>query len=473
MKKRLLSLLLCLVLVLMTTPFFVSAEPLFTEHLTAIEADSVFNTDGYASLKINEIYTDEDFELESMPKSALADKDGNMVFPYKETWLRYYYDTASGVVSLVDSDYNIQHYTYTKNESSDGSTVITDGGVGSVGGWGDDYISTPEQPAYYDMSGVVIKNSGFSGGTPMRNGYALVLENLPEDERYLYMHDDTFGTYEVWSTLKLIDKAGNTVYTFPESFGVPAGGKGDVFWGETVYLSSATPYSDERIGCCYRSPSDWSDSYCQYVDINGQTVLENVNTCFAFSEGLAVVGTSEGNTYGYIDKTGKIVIACRFDKADGFQNGYAGVGIDDKYGYIDQAGDVIIPLEYDNVYGAGDGFFSVVRNEKCGLVDVNNKVVIPFEYDDISSCENGVCYAIKDRKLVIFTLNNSQAAVGDASGDGVVNMKDVLAVRKFVAGIAVGGFNETAADVNKDGAVNMKDVLLVRKFIAGIIKELG
>ena len=63
--------------------------------------------------------------------------------------------------------------------------------------------------------------------------------------------------------------------------------------------------------------------------------------------------------------------------------------------------------------------------------------------------------------------------IGDANGDGVVNMKDVLAVRKFVAGIAVGGFNEAAAVVNKDGAVNMKDVLMVRKFIAGLVTELG
>ena len=57
---------------------------------------------------------------------------------------------------------------------------------------------------------------------------------------------------------------------------------------------------------------------------------------------------------------------------------------------------------------------------------------------------------------------------GDANGDGTVNMKDVLLLRKHLAGIAVSGLDEQASDVNDDGAVNMKDVLSLRKYLAGI-----
>ena len=57
---------------------------------------------------------------------------------------------------------------------------------------------------------------------------------------------------------------------------------------------------------------------------------------------------------------------------------------------------------------------------------------------------------------------------GDANGDGAVNMKDVLILRKFLAGIDV-SYVEFNSDVNGDGAVNMKDVLILRKFLAGII----
>ena len=61
---------------------------------------------------------------------------------------------------------------------------------------------------------------------------------------------------------------------------------------------------------------------------------------------------------------------------------------------------------------------------------------------------------------------------GDANGDNTVNMKDVLTIRKYVAGIAT-SIDLVAADTNGDGVVNMKDVLTVRKFVAGIIKDIN
>ncbi len=54
---------------------------------------------------------------------------------------------------------------------------------------------------------------------------------------------------------------------------------------------------------------------------------------------------------------------------------------------------------------------------------------------------------------------------GDANGDGVVNMKDVLAVRKYVAEMET-ELDFAAADINRDEAVNMKDVLAVRQIVA-------
>lgn len=60
---------------------------------------------------------------------------------------------------------------------------------------------------------------------------------------------------------------------------------------------------------------------------------------------------------------------------------------------------------------------------------------------------------------------------GDANGDGVVNMKDVLTVRKYLADMEVYIVLE-AADCYTDDAVNTKDVLALRQFIANLIQEL-
>ena len=73
--------------------------------------------------------------------------------------------------------------------------------------------------------------------------------------------------------------------------------------------------------------------------------------------------------------------------------------------------------------------------------------------------------------LCCFSLSASAATIklGDANGDGEVNMKDVLLVRKYMAGSAV-EMDMLAADATDDGAVNMKDVLAIRKHVAGIEK---
>lgn len=70
---------------------------------------------------------------------------------------------------------------------------------------------------------------------------------------------------------------------------------------------------------------------------------------------------------------------------------------------------------------------------------------------------------------VNFSVSGDQGKIGDANSDGSVNMKDVLVMRKYIAGMAV-TIDLDAADVNFDGRINMKDVLLMRKQIAGIVE---
>ena len=73
---------------------------------TDIKADGVFNTGGYASLKIKENYD----AYPSDPQAALVDRNGNFIMPYKYTWLEYYYD--DGIISLIG---DAPYYAYNRN----------------------------------------------------------------------------------------------------------------------------------------------------------------------------------------------------------------------------------------------------------------------------------------------------------------------------------------------------------------------
>jgi hypothetical protein len=58
-----------------------------------------------------------------------------------------------------------------------------------------------------------------------------------------------------------------------------------------------------------------------------------------FSEGLAAARVKE--QVGYIDKTGKTVIAPQFDDAWAFEDGLALIRVGDKFGYIDKRGQLV------------------------------------------------------------------------------------------------------------------------------------
>jgi hypothetical protein len=69
-----------------------------------------------------------------------------------------------------------------------------------------------------------------------------------------------------------------------------------------------------------------------------------------FSEGLAVV-RADDRKFGYIDKSGKIVIPPQFLYARPFSEGLAVVANDQfAFGYIDKQGKAVIPLTLHNVY---------------------------------------------------------------------------------------------------------------------------
>ena len=67
---------------------------------------------------------------------------------------------------------------------------------------------------------------------------------------------------------------------------------------------------------------------------------------------------------------------------------------------------------------------------------------------------------------VFSTLCFAAETAGDANVDQNVNLKDVLVLRQYLAGLAQ-LTSVPHADVNGDGEVNMKDVLMLRRYLLG------
>ncbi len=109
---------------------------------------------------------------------------------------------------------------------------------------------------------------------------------------------------------------------------------------------------------------------------------------------------TRNSKYGYIDRTGKIIIPAKFENASDFSEGLAIVYTGKKLGsgYINRTGKIVIPankFEYGGDFSEGLAVVSI--SEKYGCIDKNGNLVIPARFKWIGDFKNGVAKARIDQ----------------------------------------------------------------------------
>ncbi len=99
------------------------------------------------------------------------------------------------------------------------------------------------------------------------------------------------------------------------------------------------------------------------MDGSGKTIEARYVYATEFSEGLAAAAVSDYRKMGYIDKTGKMVIAEQYSSAAPFYEGLARVRTDSGFGFIDREGNEVIPCQYHWAGYFRDGKTYVTDNE--------------------------------------------------------------------------------------------------------------
>ena len=112
--------------------------------------------------------------------------------------------------------------------------------------------------------------------------------------------------------------------------------------------------------------------------------------CPNFSEGLAWVCNKDGK-FGYIDKTGQVVIPFRYEAAyeegmemyyqepcHDFHDGLARIWdkTTDKYGYIDREGNEVFPCQFENAEDLSEGLAVVILDGKYGFIDAKGNCTL-------------------------------------------------------------------------------------------------
>ena len=181
---------------------------------------------------------------------------------------------------------------------------------------------------YVDKTGEVVIPIQFSSAGSVSNGLARV--------------SDSAGT-------KFLDKSGKAVIDVGNSHAT----------GE--FCEGLAPMRIDRS----HAGKGW---LTRFIDRQGKTALSVDGWADEFREGMAVVtggeAQSNGNSsYGYIDRTGKVVIHPQFGEAHPFSEGLAAVrtrkttvyGKGDTWGYIDRTGNYQIEAIYNEAHAFRGG----------------------------------------------------------------------------------------------------------------------
>jgi len=198
-----------------------------------------------------------------------------------------------------------------------------------------------------------------------------------------------------------------------------------------------------------------------YIDKTGKIVIKpQFEYAYNFSEGLAVIGKGRKTSYsceryGYIDENGEIVIETIFDYATPFHNGLAEVEINKNWGVIDKRGEwVIKPLfHFLGEFSEGLALAKVAENEKYCYIDKFGTIVIkPQDWGWVQSFSEGLARI----EMRGYGQKGKQGYI-DKTGKIVIEPQFEEA-RCFSEGLAAVylGYDKGYAYIDKTGSVVMK-----------------
>lgn len=269
-------------------------------------------------------------------------------------------------------------------------------------------VTTGKQKAFIDTSGRVVIKPQFDLVDDFSEGLAAV--NIGQTR---IPNVGLIGNPGKWG---YIDKTGKLAiplrYTHAEDFseGLAAVTDGDhsgfidhaskmVF---EVPLDVTLGFHEGVVGVLFRGDVN-------YFDRTGKKISPPIDygpKSYSFSEGLVPV-SSKGK-WGFMDQTGKLAIAAQFEDAENFSEGLAPVkiagevvwcpadesgnreGYTMKYGFIDKTGKLVIPAQFESAAPFSEGLAEIHNCDQSFFIDKTGKTVIANNFKYASSFSGGL-----------------------------------------------------------------------------------
>lgn len=165
----------------------------------------------------------------------------------------------------------------------------------------------------------------------------------------------------------------------------------------------------------------------------------------------ALFPIQQGEKWGYIDRTGSVVIAPQFEEAIDFTEGLARVLVEGKWGYVDTAGKMVIPPTINIAMRFSEGLAAVLvggkpageligkkpvgySGGKWGYIDRAGKVVIKPEYMMAEPFSEGLGAVTRIKKSGRFLVMDCRYI--DKTGKTIIKADKYYMIGDFGEGLA-------------------------------------
>ena len=98
---------------------------------------------------------------------------------------------------------------------------------------------------------------------------------------------------------------------------------------------------------------------------------------------------SRGKLWGYMDRTGKVIIEPQFRSVSDFFNGRAAVLKNNKWGYINEKGEAVIPFSFDRALDFTGEIAPVLVGRKWGYIDLSGRWIVSPQFQAAGEVSNG------------------------------------------------------------------------------------
>lgn len=149
------------------------------------------------------------------------------------------------------------------------------------------------------------------------------------------------------------------------------------------------------------------------IDQTGKTVGESTFSQIAVNEdnlcsygGVVFAGNGQG--YDMYGTDGKLIKQCGFDDARPFYQGdYTAVKVGSLWGFVDKSGNLVVEAQYEDAKPFGNGMAAVKIDGLWGYVAVSGRVLIAPTFEDAGCFSSGKVAPVKiNGSWVYIQLNN-------------------------------------------------------------------